>query len=324
MLGKKKKRDNFNDRMNPKNIYYQNAPDFKKLVDKYPEFANHVYKNKYSNYSINWKCKDAMKELCKTLLKEDFKVDYWSIPEGYLIPSITSRLNYINWIHDLLESSNLNETSIKGLDIGTGANLIYPILGYSCYKWNFMCSDINLSSLENAKLIVSKNKFENKINIVSQPSEDKIFENIVKSDHFFHFSMCNPPYFKTDEIKRNNPHTVCEYDEKEVYCQGGEEIFVIKMINESQLFKSNVLWFTTLVGKKENFDKVKKYLEQLDHVKMIKTTIFFQGKLARWGLAWTYFSEGKYTDFKKQNKSLFNFRSRIISKPKNNNYCKEI
>ena len=138
MLGKKRERLTFNEKINPKNIYYNNPPDFKKLADLYPEFSKYVYKNKYENYSINWKNKQAVKELCQTLLKHDFKLDYWDIPDGFLIPSMTSRCNYINWIHDLLEESHCLEISknINGIDIGTGANCIYPLLGHKIYGWN--------------------------------------------------------------------------------------------------------------------------------------------------------------------------------------------
>jgi 23S rRNA A1618 N6-methylase RlmF len=51
--------------------------------------------------------------------------------------------------------------------------------------------------------------------------------------------MCNPPYFNKEyEVKHDNPNTACEYNEKEVYFNGGELIFIKNMIEESKRYKS--------------------------------------------------------------------------------------
>jgi 23S rRNA (adenine1618-N6)-methyltransferase len=207
----KKSYTTFNEKMNKKNIYFNNPPSFKLLAEKYENFRRFVFMNKYGDYSINWKCKEAMKELCRTLLEEDFQIKYWNIPDGYLIPSITSRCNYIHWIHDLLEESLIIDIypTISGLDIGVGANCIYPLLGNSIYKWKFTCSDININSIEISKDIIFKNNLKNQIQILLQPNEESYFKNIILENQVYQFSMCNPPYFDIRlETKKNNPHTV--------------------------------------------------------------------------------------------------------------------
>jgi 23S rRNA (adenine1618-N6)-methyltransferase len=216
MLNKKRERKTFNEKMNPKNFYFKNSPDFKILSEEFPAFSKFVFKNSYGNYSINWKNKNAVKELCRTLLKHDFKIDYWDIPEGFLIPSITSRCNYICWIHDLLQESELlnSKIKIKGLDIGTGANIIYPLLGYKIYSWEFKCSDVNPEAIKIAKENIVKNKLQDKILIIHQKEMKNIFKNVIDSnfDRLFHFSMCNPPYFSLeDEMKSDNPNTVMRF-----------------------------------------------------------------------------------------------------------------
>jgi len=213
MLQKKRERKTLNEKMNPKNFYFKKSPEFKKLSEIYPEFSKFVFMNRYGNYSINWKNKNAVKELCRTLLKHDFKIDYWDIPEGFLIPSITSRCNYICWIHDLLEESEMlnSKIPIKGLDIGTGANIIYPLLGHKIYSWEFKCSDVNPEAIKISKEILFKNNLQDKIVLTHQKEMKNIFKNVIdlKCDGIFHFSMCNPPYFCLgDEVKNDNPNTV--------------------------------------------------------------------------------------------------------------------
>lgn len=56
-----------------------------------------------------------------------------------------NRSNYIHWIEDLLSSDIIPNTRaggdvVKGFDVGTGANCIYPLLGASLLGWRFVGS----------------------------------------------------------------------------------------------------------------------------------------------------------------------------------------
>lgn len=67
------------------------------------------------------------------------------IPDGQLCPTVPNRSNYIHWIEDLLSSElipslNFSDKKVKGFDIGTGANCIYPLLGASLFGWSFVGS----------------------------------------------------------------------------------------------------------------------------------------------------------------------------------------
>lgn len=242
------------------NIYLNNPPNFRLLAKQFPNFAKYVYENKYGGCSIKWSDKNALKELNKCLLKKDFAIDYWEIPDGFLIPTITSRLNYICWIKSLLDDILYKEKSaeivfddplfdnnnkipqqkflnkvikgvkkntgnnfdsflnlkedqeekiiVTGLDIGTGANCIYPLLGYGMYKWHFKASEINPESIESANNIINRNYLESFIRVEKQNNENIIFYSVVKPHEIFYFCMCNPPYFDYSEEKSDNPHTV--------------------------------------------------------------------------------------------------------------------
>ena len=73
------------------------------------------------------------------------------MPEDQLIPAIPSRLLYLDWIHKILGIANApSQQSIKGVDIGTGASLIYPILGFLKYNWRFIATEIHEDSIKNA------------------------------------------------------------------------------------------------------------------------------------------------------------------------------
>lgn len=68
------------------------------------------------------------------------------IPDGQLCPTVPNRSNYIHWIEDLLCSEVIKkinsgeDNKVRGFDIGTGANCIYPLLGASLLGWSFVGS----------------------------------------------------------------------------------------------------------------------------------------------------------------------------------------
>lgn len=73
-----------------------------------------------------------------------------------------NRSNYIHWIEDLLSSEiipkiNNNADNIRGFDIGTGANCIYPLLGASLLGWSFVGTDMMDVALEWAERNVKTN-----------------------------------------------------------------------------------------------------------------------------------------------------------------------
>ena len=95
---------------------------------------------------------------------DELGFQYWEIPENSLCPTYDSRLNYIKYINEifqnnLFEVQSINEylkkdNQIKGIDIGTGCSLIYPLIGYGLFKWQFIATDISKDSIENANTII--------------------------------------------------------------------------------------------------------------------------------------------------------------------------
>lgn len=282
-----------------------------------PELTAFVFTNIHNNETIDFSNNEAVLLLNKSLLIANYGISYWSIPKGTLCPPIPGRADYIHYLADLLKETNQNKIpnkeTIKALDIGTGANCIYPIIGSSQYQWDFIGSDINDISITSAKNIVSNNKsLMNKVEIRKQQNSHSMFNGVIKNDEKYDLTLCNPPFHrseleanKSSLRKRTNlnknkslnsqsnipPNNTLNFGgtSNELWCEGGEIAFINKMIKESLLFSSQVLWFTCLVSKKENIRPLQLALKKVKclNVKIIKME---QGQKTSRFIAWSFLS----------------------------------
>ena len=285
-------------------------PDFKFLSEEFPEFKKYVYINKYGGYSINWKNPNSIKELVKTILNKFFNITYYEIPENFLIPTLTSRYNYLNYINKLFTKLEIENKEKILIDIGTGANLIYPLLGYKLYNWKFIASEINEDAINIGKKIIKENNLEKEILIIKQNDSKKIFENIINFNNKYLCSICNPPFFDINtEIKKDNLYTDNEYNYNEVYCEGGEIFFIKEMIKESYIYKKNIFLFSSLIGRKSNMKKIYSVMKNLKEMSLLKKITIKQGKNARWIIIWSFYDN--YINFKndKINNNVININN---------------
>jgi 23S rRNA (adenine1618-N6)-methyltransferase len=289
--------------LHPRNLH-QDPYDFAKLISCVPELKHYVFENSYKTLTINFSIPKAVKLLNKALLQHFYNIKNWDIPDANLCPPIPGRADYVHYIADLL-AENLNEIpkNIRGLDIGTGANLVYPLIANKSYGWKMLGTDINQNSLENAQNILDQNpELIDEIQLKYQSNSDFIFKNIINSEDRFAFSMCNPPFHDSEEsaLKGNirktknlnkskvqKPQLNFGGQQSELWCEGGEIAFISKMIEESVLYSSQVLWFTCLVSKKDNLFKLTSLLKKLKAVE-VKTIDMAQGQKVSRMLAWTF------------------------------------
>ena len=135
--------------------------DLPALIQVLPELKSFVKPNKYGTESIDFAHPKAVKLLNKAILKHYYGIDHWNFPDKNLCPPIPGRADYIHQLADLLSKNNSGNiplgNNIKCLDIGVGANCIYPIIGVVEYGWNFIGSDIDAQSIESAQKIVDSN-----------------------------------------------------------------------------------------------------------------------------------------------------------------------
>ncbi|MBC7400961.1 MAG: RlmF-related methyltransferase, partial [Mucilaginibacter sp.] len=162
--------------MHPRNVH-RNGYDFKQLIKANPALKKFVGLNKFEIESVDFTNADAIKALNKALLKQFYGVDGWDIPEGYLCPPIPGRADYLHYVADLLAETNENAipkgNKVRVLDIGTGANLVYPLIGSSFYGWQFVGTDIDPTAIRSAKNTIGLNKgLERKIEVRLQTGDD--------------------------------------------------------------------------------------------------------------------------------------------------------
>ncbi|XP_010531505.1 PREDICTED: methyltransferase-like protein 16 [Tarenaya hassleriana] len=158
--GKKRARSGPGSTTHPRNKYSDSPPDFALLASLYPSFKPYVFFSG-TRPRIDWADYNATRELTRILLLHDHGVNWW-IPDGQLCPTVPNRLNYIHWIDHLLSSNIIqnpggNGGDIRGFDIGTGANCIYPLLGASLFGWGFVGSDVTDVAIEWAEKNVKSN-----------------------------------------------------------------------------------------------------------------------------------------------------------------------
>ena len=146
--------------LHPRNRH-RSRYDFTQLVQTHPPLARFVAPNEYGDASIDFANPEAVKSLNKALLKQYYGIAHWDIPDCYLCPPIPGRADYIHHAADLLKSCNASVIprgpNISVLDIGVGANCIYPIIGMREYGWHFVGTDTDPEALRSAKHIVKLN-----------------------------------------------------------------------------------------------------------------------------------------------------------------------
>lgn len=294
--------------LHPRNLH-RNSYDFEELISVVPELKHYVFKNSYGNFTINFSIPKAVKLLNKALLQHFYDIKNWDIPDSNLCPPIPGRADYVHYIADLLaETFNEIPKNIKGLDIGTGANLVYPLIAHKSYGWKMVGTDINKDSFQNAQQILDQNpELSSEIELRFQKNSNHTFKNIVSSEERFLFSMCNPPFHDSEESlmkgnlrktknlnksKIKKPNLNFSGQQSELWCEGGEIAFVSKMIEESVEFSSQILWFTCLISKKENLFKLNSLLNKLKAIE-IKTIEMSQGQKVSRILAWTFISKNE-------------------------------
>ncbi|MGL1959394.1 MAG: 23S rRNA (adenine(1618)-N(6))-methyltransferase RlmF [Colwellia sp.] len=321
---KNNQKANLKDKANTKNKtlhsrnLHKHGYNFSALIETYPSLSPYVSTNRYDNLSIDFANPIAVKKLNTALLKQYYNIVEWDIPTGALCPPIPGRADYIHYIAQLLETSgnaNTSSTSsaINMLDIGTGANGIYPLLACQIYGWHCVGSDINAQSLDNVAAIIARNPdLKGRFLLRKQNDSNSIFKGIIKADEFYDVTVCNPPFHasqqdaikgsqrKLSNLARNRaektltlsaegttPTLNFSGQDAELWCNGGERLFLKKMIKESQLFSTQCRWFTSLVSKQENVKPAIKLIKKLGATQVKKIQMVQGNKITRI-LAWTY------------------------------------
>ncbi|ENC9556003.1 23S rRNA (adenine(1618)-N(6))-methyltransferase RlmF [Aeromonas hydrophila] len=293
--------------LHPRNRH-QAPYDFDALCQRTPELQPFVFVNEHGTQTLDFADPAAVKALNKALLALHYGIAHWDLPAGYLCPPIPGRVDYLHRVADLLAESAGKVPTGKGvrvLDIGVGANCIYPLLGAREYGWRFVGSDIDPVSVKAATLLAKSNGLGSQIECRLQGRAGDIFLGIVAPRERFALTLCNPPFHaslaeasKGTERKLRNlgkeatakPVLNFGGQKAELWCEGGEAAFLANMITQSKAFASQCLWFSSLVSKKENLPAAKQGLSRVG-ARQVRVLEMAQGNKISRVLAWSFLDE---------------------------------
>ncbi len=317
-MSDKRKHPATKSRLHPRNLHKRRY-DLKKLEAKHPTLSSYIILNKYNDHSIDFSNIEAVKALNTALLKEYYNIEYWDIPKGYLCPPIPGRADYIHYVADILGNNNYGKIpkgpNIKCLDIGVGANCIYPIIGHSVYGWSFIGSEIDSIAIESAnKIIRSNTSLSGNIEIRKQANSKDIFYGVIRKEERIDISICNPPFHSSEaaaqasnlrKVKNLSGNKKAESQlnfggkNNELWYEGGENKFIRQIARQSKKFSQSCFWFTTLVSKQSNLKGIHEYLKQLKATS-IESIPMGQGNKTSRIVAWTFLTKEEQQHWKSQ------------------------
>jgi 23S rRNA (adenine1618-N6)-methyltransferase len=290
--------------MHPRNRH-QGRYDFPQLVKSCPELAPFVVTTPRGEASIDFANPAGVQMLNRALLKAFYGISHWEIPSGYLSPPIPSRADYVHRVAELLRSRGgayPTGAAVRVLDVGVGANCIYPIIGHAEYGWSFVGSDVDPVAVESAKKIVDSNSsLKGAVELRLQTAPEKILAGVVREGEKFDAVMCNPPFHASLEEAeagsrrkwKNLGHGDTAKKNfggqgRELWFPGGEAAFVRRMVEESAALRTNVRWFTALVSKEESLGPIESAMRKAA-VADRRTMAMEQGQKKSRVVAWSYF-----------------------------------
>lgn len=290
--------------MHRRNKYSQQI-EFEELARVYPPLLDHLKPAHPPSRrkTIDFQDADAQRCLTQALLYRDFGL-HLTLPDDRLCPPVPNRLNYVLWIQDIMRAHRFlfreDVRTVRGIDIGTGASAIYPLLACKMEPaWDFIATEIDSKSFNCGESNIQDNNLGERIRLMRASSDKPIlfpFENY--SGPPFDFTMCNPPFYtsraeiaRSTEFKELPPSGVCTgADTEMIYPPGGEAAFVGQMVDESERHGAKCRWFTTMIGKMSTMSEIIVMLRKRS-IRTYAITEFVQGQTRRWGIAWSFTNE---------------------------------
>jgi 23S rRNA (adenine1618-N6)-methyltransferase len=305
-------------KLHPRNRH-RSRYDFARLIAVEPALGEFVETKVHGDDGIDFANPAAVKALNRALLKDSYGIREWDIPPQSLCPPVPGRADYLHYLADLLADSNRGVVprtqTMQVLDIGTGASCIYPLIGLSEYGWRFVATDINAASLENAQRILDANpQLKPHITLRLQASSKAVFKGVVGDDDWFDLTLCNPPFHaspsEASEANQRKWANLGKHDNAEsarlnfggegaeLWCHGGEQGFILRMISESARIATRCFWFTTLVSKSLSLPAI---YEALKRAKVVqhKTIAMRQGQKQSRLVAWTFLNPQQQEGWRK-------------------------
>ena len=294
--------------LHPRNRH-RGGLDFPRLIARRPGLLRFVSINQWGNQSLDFADPEAQRALSAALLAEFYGVARWELPHGWLCPSIPGRADTIHTLADLLASCNGGAIPrgerVCALDVGVGANCIYPLIGNAEYGWRFVGTDVDPAALAvAARIVEGEPRLRGAIELRLQAAPERILEGVLRLAERFDLTLCNPPFHasarEAEEGSRRKwknlgragapgqrPALNFGGRSAELWCPGGERAFVRRLIAESAQARDRCFWFTSLVSKSKNLPAIQAALKQAGVVES-RTIEMTQGQKTSRLVAWTF------------------------------------
>ena len=290
--------------LHPRNRH-RRGYDFPHLLSVAPGLAPFVIRNPAGQPTIDFAHPPAVLALNAALLRADYGIVGWTLPPRFLCPPVPGRADYLHVVADLLARDHGGTIprggDVRVLDVGVGANLIYPLIGHREYGWSFIGSDTVPAALNNAQRILDANPgLAKAIDLRHQPDPGAIFDGILADNERVEVVICNPPFHasraqaaagtrrKLRNLGRDTGPLVLNFGglEPELCCPGGEVAFITRMIVESARRPLAARWFTTLVAQDAHVGLLRTALNA-HHARRVEVLPMAQGNKRSRLLAWT-------------------------------------
>lgn len=250
---------------------YRRPYDLTALARRVPALAPFVHAAPAGHPTVDFHDPAAVRALNRALLVADYGLQRWDLPADNLCPAVPGRLDYVHVVADLLADlpPAFRAAPTRGLDIGTGASLIYPVLGVREYGWRFVATELDPASARAARAIAEFNDvLRGRVEVRSPASPRDILTAVVRPGERFAFSMCNPPFFTSEagaqraaankwrKLGRADATRGLNFGGRatELWTEGGEPAFLRRYIAQSAALADRVGWFTTLVSQRGYLD----------------------------------------------------------------------
>ena len=291
--------------MHPRNLH-SDRYDFDALFEAYPNLREHARANPAGDWTIDFSDASAVYALNHALLTLHYGVAHWPLPEGALCSGVPGRVDYVHHLADLLgPAAQAPGNKLRVFDLGTGANCIYPILGSQLYGWKFVGSEIDAQAFKSARAMLEMNpRLRSRIRVVRQKDGQSLFEGVVKRGDRFAASVCNPPFHDSAQAAQASSEQKRQHVSggkagkktsdlnfgglaTELWCEGGEYVFIRRMIEESVSCREQVGWFTTLVSRSAHVEPLQAELAKSEAAE-VRVIPVEQGQKVSRILAWRF------------------------------------
>jgi 23S rRNA (adenine1618-N6)-methyltransferase len=291
--------------LHPRNRH-SSGYDFTALAAASPGLRGFLRRAPHGGLTVEFADPAAVTALNRALLLEAYGIQGWEIPPGHLCPPIPGRADYLHHLADLLaedqDGAIPRGARIRVLDVGTGASVVYPLLGQREYGWSFVASELDPAALESAARILAANPdIGRAVRLRQQLNPRAAFTGIVHSGEAFDLTLCNPPFHasaraareaarrKWRKLGRGEEESTRNFGGQgaELWCEGGERGFILRMAAESVTCRAQVRWFSALVSSSSNLPSIQHALRRAGTVE-IRTVAMAQGQKQSRFVAWSF------------------------------------